>query len=82
MVSKFVLKGIDYTIDHVHRRELGFGLYGDRGSYDCAEHPGAFNHTSIDAAFLAKHKVDFYKEDSCYASGDRNVAFAEYAKMR
>ena len=63
--------GIDHTVEYVHSLGLGFGLYGDRGALDCARHPGAFGHEVQDANFFGKHKVDWYKEDACYASGDQ-----------
>eukprot|EP00038_Savillea_parva_P017955 m.21952 g.21952 ORF g.21952 m.21952 type:complete len:584 (-) comp3945_c0_seq1:96-1847(-) len=74
--------GIDATISYVHSLGLKFGLYGDRGTSDCAKNPGALGHEVDDANFMAQHKVDWYKEDSCYASGDQATAIAEYAKMR
>jgi alpha-galactosidase len=74
--------GMDATIDYVHSLGLKFGLYGDRGSKDCAGKPGADGHEVADAHFLAAHKVDWYKEDSCHADGSKDVAFAEYGRMR
>mmetsp|Transcript_20067 Transcript_20067/g.52115 ORF Transcript_20067/g.52115 Transcript_20067/m.52115 type:complete len:576 (+) Transcript_20067:146-1873(+) len=74
--------GIDNTISYVHSLGLKFGLYGDRGTQDCAKNPGALGHEVADADFMAKHKVDWYKEDSCYAAGSEATAIAEYAKMR
>ena len=74
--------GIDVTIDYVHSLSLGFGLYGDRGSKDCAGMPGNLGHETGDAAFLARHAVDWYKSDSCYAAADHATAFAEYGTMR
>jgi alpha-galactosidase len=74
--------GIDETISYVHSLGLKFGLYGDRGTLDCAKMPGADGHEVADANYMAKHKVDWYKEDSCYAPGDANSAFEQYGKMR
>ena len=74
--------GIQATIDYVHGRGLGFGLYGDKGSKDCAKNPGQQGHVARDAAFLARHKIDFFKEDSCYSSGTHAQQIADYAKMR
>ena len=69
--------------DYVHGRGLGFGLYGDKGSLDCAKHPGSLGREAQDAAFLARHQIDWWKEDSCYSdSGDHAKAIADYAKMR
>ena len=56
--------GMDAIIEYVHSLGLKFGLYGDRGSKDCAGKPGADGHEVADAHFLAAHKVDWYKEDS------------------
>ncbi len=74
--------GLDATVTAVHDLGLGFGLYGDRGEKDCASRPGNLGHEVQDAAFLARHKVDWYKSDSCYASADHATAFAEYGTMR
>jgi alpha-galactosidase len=32
--------GFDYIIDFVHSFNLGFGVYGDRGTLDCNRNPG------------------------------------------
>ena len=61
---------------------MGFGLYGDRGTLDCARHPGAKGHEAQDGAWFGAHKIDWYKEDACYASGDQATALAEYGLMR
>lgn len=74
--------GLAATVDYVHSRGLGFGLYGDRGTLDCAKNPGQLGHEAQDAAFFARSRVDFFKSDSCYASGNASVAFAEYGTMR
>lgn len=74
--------GLAATVDYVHARGLGFGLYGDRGTLDCAKNPGQLGHEAQDAAFFAKLKIDWFKSDSCYASGNSSVAFAEYGAMR
>lgn len=66
----------------MHSLGLGFGLYGDRGTLDCAKHPGALGHEVQDADFFGRHKVDWYKEDACYASGDQGTALGLYGKMR
>eukprot|EP00045_Choanoeca_perplexa_P013128 m.147065 g.147065 ORF g.147065 m.147065 type:complete len:541 (-) comp16248_c0_seq17:36-1658(-) len=73
--------GMDVTIDYVHSKGLGFGLYGDRGTKDCAKNPGALGHEQQDADFFAKNQVDWYKEDACYAAGDEKTALEEYANM-
>lgn len=74
--------GLAATVDYVHARGLGFGLYGDRGTMDCAKNPGQLGHEAQDAAFFARLEIDFFKSDSCYASGNSSVAFAEYGAMR
>ena len=74
--------GLAATVDYVHSKGLGFGLYGDRGSMDCAKNPGQLGHEAQDAAFFARTKIDWFKSDSCYASANASVAFAEYAAMR
>ena len=81
--------GLDHTVSYVHGLGLGFGLYGDRGTMDCARNPGQFGHESTDGAWLGKHKIDWFKSDACYAA-DRDVkpvskgqaeAIALYRKM-
>ena len=81
--------GLDHTVSYVHSLGLGFGLYGDRGTMDCARNPGQFGHESTDGAWLGKHKIDWFKSDACYAA-DRDVkpvskgqaeAIALYRKM-
>ena len=74
--------GLAATVDFVHSLGLGFGLYGDRGTLDCAKNPGQLGFEAQDAAFFAKTKIDWFKSDSCYASGDQQTAIAEYGKMR
>lgn len=44
--------------------------------------PGSFGYETIDANTYAKWGVDYVKEDSCAASGNMSVAYAEYAAMR
>lgn len=74
--------GMGSTIDYVHGLGLGFGLYGDRGTLDCAKNPGQLGHEQQDAAFFARNKVDWFKSDSCYASPNSSEAFLEYGTMR
>jgi alpha-galactosidase len=57
--------GFDYIVDYVHGRGLGFGVYGDRGNLDCNKNPGQLGHEEQDAAFFAKHGIDWFKSDSC-----------------
>jgi alpha-galactosidase len=74
--------GLETVVDYVHSKGLGFGLYGDRGTMDCAKMPGNLGHESQDAEFYASMQIDWYKSDSCYAASDPPTAFAEYGKMR
>ena len=74
--------GIDHTVSYVHGLDMGFGLYGDRGTLDCARHPGAQGHEAQDGAWFGAHKIDWYKEDACYATGEQSTALAQYGKMR
>ena len=62
---------------------------GDRGTMDCGRAPGQFGHEAHDSAWLAAHKIDWFKSDACYAA-DRDVkpvskgqaeAIALYRKM-
>ena len=61
--------GIDHTVSYVHSLGLYFGLYGDRGTMDCARNPGQFGYEHQDGAWFGKHKIDWFKEDACCASG-------------
>ena len=62
---------------------------GDRGTMDCGRAPGQFGHEAHDSAWLAAHKIDWFKSDSCYAK-DRSEhgskgdidAIILYEKMR
>lgn len=74
--------GINVTSAYLHSLGLGFGLYGDRGNLDCSGRPGQLGHEVQDAALLAAMGVDWFKSDSCSASGDHDTAFAEYGAMR
>lgn len=74
--------GLASTVAYVHGLGLKFGLYGDRGTQDCAKNPGQLGHEAQDAAFFASLEIDWFKSDSCYAAGDAPTAFAQYAKMR
>lgn len=74
--------GMAALVDRVHDRGLSFGLYGDRGWKTCAFRPGSGGLEAVHAAQLAGWGVDYLKYDSCWASNDHEVAFAEYAAMR
>ena len=47
--SKFPSKTLKPLADYVHSKGMLFGTYTDRGTQTCGGHPGAFNHTTIDA---------------------------------
>jgi len=74
--------GLAPVVDYLHDRKLMFGLYGDRGNLDCNRNPGQLGHEQQDADFLAAHKIDWFKEDSCYDSGDEKIAIAHYSAFR
>jgi hypothetical protein len=44
------------TVSYLHSLGMGFGLYGDRGTLDCARHPGAEGHEKADGTFMGEHK--------------------------
>jgi alpha-galactosidase len=48
-------------VSYVHSLNLGFGLYGDRGTMDCGKAPGQYQHEAHDSAWLASHKIDWFK---------------------
>jgi alpha-galactosidase len=74
---------MENTIEYVHSKGLGFGLYGDKGNLDYNGSPGQLGHERQDAEFLAKYRVDWFKEDSCHSdSGSHQKAIGAYAKMR
>ena len=74
--------GLEATVQHVHALGFGFGLYGDRGDKDCAKNPGNRGHEVADAQQYAAWGIDWYKTDSCNASGDPATAIAQYSRMR
>ena len=47
-------------MDYAHSLGLGFGLYGCRGSLDCAGNPGNMGHIEADANYYAKMGIDWY----------------------
>lgn len=81
-VSTFPSGDLKALADYVHDKGMLFGTYTDRGSQTCAGRPGADGYETIDAQTYAAWGVDYLKEDSCYASGDHEVAFTQYGKMR
>eukprot|EP00397_Hematodinium_sp_SG-2012_P045760 GEMP01051505.1.p1 GENE.GEMP01051505.1~~GEMP01051505.1.p1 ORF type:complete len:368 (+),score=83.16 GEMP01051505.1:390-1493(+) len=68
--------------DYVHSKNLLLGIYTDRGTKTCAGRPGSKNFEQVDAALFAQWKVDYVKEDSCYASTNHSVAFHDYGLFR
>ena len=52
------------------------------GNLDCDRRPGQLGHEKQDAEYFAKVGVDWFKEDSCYDSGNPDVAIKHYAAMR
>jgi len=74
--------GMKYVADYVHSKGLKFGIYTDRGTKTCAGRPGSEGYETKDAQTYASWGVDYLKEDSCYASGDHQVAFQQYGTMR
>jgi alpha-galactosidase len=69
--------GMKYVADYVHSKGLKFGIYTDRGTKTCAGRPGSEGYETKDAQTYASWGVDYLKEDSCYASGDHQVAFQQ-----
>lgn len=74
--------GFNVSVDYVHSLGLGFGIYGDRGTKDCAGNPGAQGYETKDAQFMARNKIDWYKEDSCFAPMDVDSSIKQYQTMR
>ena len=74
--------GIAWLAQQAHYRGLKLGIYTDRGLYTCQRLPGSKGFEKNDATTYASWGIDYLKEDSCFASDDHNVAFAEYATMR
>ena len=77
--------GLDSVVKYVHSLKLGFGLYGDKGTKDCASNPGSLGHEKQDASFLAAHDIDWWKEDSCFTPASRQSdedQVADFAVMR
>eukprot|EP01043_Picozoa_sp_COSAG02_P008144 COSAG02_NODE_254_length_26937_cov_16.503950_23_plen_404_part_00 len=74
--------GIEPTVRHIHALGLSYGTYTDRGEKDCDKRPGELNNEQRDANYFASIGVDWVKDDSCYDSGDEDVAIAHYAAFR
>eukprot|EP00039_Didymoeca_costata_P022146 m.3834 g.3834 ORF g.3834 m.3834 type:complete len:618 (-) comp2840_c0_seq1:87-1940(-) len=78
----FYPDGIEPTVSLIHSLNLSYGSYGDRGNLDCDKRPGQLGHEMEDAKYFASIGVDWFKEDSCYDSGDQDIAIQHYATMR
>jgi alpha-galactosidase len=75
--------GMRPVADYVHGLNLTLGMYSDRGTKTCAGRPGSGGFETIDAEYFAKDVgIDLLKYDSCFATSDRDTAFAEYGRMR
>jgi len=72
--------------DFIHGLGLLYGLYTCRGSCQCGTStysgPGSQGHEAADVAWIVAQGADWLKVDSCCASQDHGVAFAEYALFR
>ena len=69
--------GLEATVKALHAMDLGFGLYGDRGTHECnGQRPGQLGFEEQDAEFFARMGIDWFKSDSCFASGSHDVALA------
>ena len=69
--------GLEATVKALHAMDLGFGLYGDRGTHECnGQRPGQLGFEEQDAEFFARMRIDWFKSDSCFASGSHDVALA------
>lgn len=75
-------EGMKPVVDYVHSRGLLLGLYSCRGWKTCAFRGASSGHEAIHARQFARWGVDYLKHDSCWASGERSAAFAQYAAMR
>ena len=80
--ASFPNGGIRAIADALHGRGLKLGLYSSRGFLTCAGLPASSGHERLHARQFAAWGVDYLKYDSCYASQDHEVAFAEYKRMR
>ena len=81
--------GLNHTVSYVHSLGLKFGLYGDRGTMDCGRAPGQQGHETHDGLWLGRHKIDWFKSDSCYTTepGEPSkpgevTAITQYEKLR
>jgi alpha-galactosidase len=73
---------MESTVALLHSMGLGFGLYGDRGTHECnGVRPGNLGFEAQDAAFFARMEIDWFKQDSCDATGVAADAIAEYTVM-
>ena len=73
--------GMRALSDYVHKNEMLFGVYTDRGNATCANRPAALGNEQLDADTYANDwQIDYLKEDSCYADGDHDVAFSQVSE--
>jgi len=74
--------GIRRLADRLHAADMLFGVYTDRGTQTCQGRVGSKGFEAADAKAYAAWHVDYVKSDSCHASQDHAVAFADYSLMR
>jgi alpha-galactosidase len=74
--------GIAPLAQYAHKHGLKLGIYSDRGTATCMGRTGSEGFEAIDAATYASWGIDFLKEDSCFASSNHTVAFAQYGTMK
>lgn len=76
-------EGMAYVGEELHRRDLLFGLYADRGFRTCAGRAGSRGREKRHAQQFAEWGVDYLKYDSCYAPNFfRKGAIKDYKRMR
>jgi len=73
--------GIASLASYANQRGVKLGIYTDRGPTTCAYRHGSLGYEAIDAQTYADWGCSYLKEDSCYASQNHSVAFAEYQLM-
>lgn len=73
--------GMKALADHVHSKDLKFGLYSDAGTGTCQKRPGSKGHEEIDARTYAEWGVDYLKYDWCNSEGqDTRDAYGRMAR--
>ena len=83
-IFKGGLAGYEAVVEHVRAAGMRVWGYTDRGTALCSgvNGTGSLGREAADAAWFVARGVSFVKEDSCAASDDHEVAFAEYARFR